>query len=130
MNRDQNAHQKSIKMIEKNWLNKFACKQTQAINKNTSQFTIYHHLKKNKIGKVKKLGILVLHTLSAKNKEDHIYIATSLLSRQRNDPFLKNIITGDKEWVFYDNVQCKRQWIDNDESLQPIPKVEFHGKVT
>ena len=85
-----------------------------ALDLNTSQTTICHHLKK--IGKVSKLGILV--------KENHISIATSFLSRQRNDLFLKNIITGDEKWIFYDNVQCKRQWIDKAESLQPAPKVE------
>ena len=36
----------------------------------------------------------------------------SLLLNQSKDPFLKNIITGNKKFFFYDNVQCKRQWID------------------
>ena len=53
---------------------------------------------------------------------------TSLLLRKRNDIFLINIITGDKKWAFYDNVQCKRQWIDLDESLQPTRKVLLHGR--
>ena len=30
----------------------------------------------------------------------------------------------DEKWVFYENVQCKRQWIDKDTS----PKVELQGK--
>ena len=33
-----------------------------------------------------------------------------------------------KKWVFYDNVQRKRQWIDKDESPQPTPKVELHRR--
>ena len=33
------------------------------------------------------------------------------------NPHKSNIITSDKKWVFYDNVQHKRQWIDKDEPL-------------
>ena len=45
---------------------------------NTSQFAICRHLEK--MGKVSKLGVWVPHTLSEKNKADHLLIATSLLS--------------------------------------------------
>ena len=60
-----------------------------------------------KIEKVSKLGIQVPHALSEKNKEDRIFIVTSLLLRQRNDPFPKNNITSDEKWVFNDNDQYK-----------------------
>ena len=89
------------------------------------QFTICCHLKK--IGKVSRLGIWLPQTLSENNEEDRISTATSLLSKQNNDTFLKNIMTGHEKWVIYDNVQRKRQWIDEDISLQPNRKVEFHG---
>ena len=49
-----------------------------------------------KIGKVSKLGIWVPHILSERNEEDPMSSATSFLLGQRNDPFLKIIITGDK----------------------------------
>ena len=39
-----------------------------------------------------------------------------------NKPFLKNIITGDEKWAFYDNLQRKRQWTDKDEPPQLNPK--------
>ena len=55
-------------------------------------------------------------------------MATSLLSRQSNDPFLKNIITDDGKWIFYDDVQRKKQWIDKDESPQPTPNAEIRRK--
>ena len=98
------------------------CNSTQelTLDLNTSQSTICYHLKK--IRKVSKLGVLVAYTLSEKKKEDQVSIATNLLSRQRNNPFLKNIIITDGKWVFYDNVQHKSQWIDKDESPQPSPK--------
>ena len=97
-----------------------------ALDLDISQSTICCYLKK--IGKVRKLGIWLLHTSSEKNKEDCISIGTSLLSKLRNDLFLKNIITGDEEYIFYDNVQCKRHWIDKDESLQPTLKPELYER--
>ena len=33
----------------------------------------------------------------------------------------------DENWIFYDNVQCKGQWIDKNKSLQPTPKADTHG---
>ena len=65
------------------------------------------------------------HTLTDRNQEGCMFTETSLLLRQRNDPFLKKIIPGDEKWVFYDNILHKCQWIDNDESLEPLPKVEL-----
>ena len=73
--------------------------QELVLNLNTFQSTICHHLKKT--GKVSKLSAWFPHTLSEKNKEDCISIVTSLLLRQRNDLFLKNIITGDEKCVFF-----------------------------
>ena len=66
-----------------------------ALNLNTSQSTICYHLKK--IRKVSWLSIWLPYTLSEKNKEDCITVVTSLLSRQRNNLFLKTIITDDKK---------------------------------
>ena len=71
-----------------------------------------------------KQGIWFPHTHSEKNKEGCI----SIVTRQRNDLFLKNIITGDEEWLFYGNVLWKRWWFDKDESPQPIPNTELHGR--
>ena len=93
---------------------------------NTSQSTICRHLEK--MGKVSKLGVWVPHALSEKNKADRLSIATSLLSRQRNDPFLDEFITGDEKWITYDNAARKRQWLTRIKSPGPDPKAELHGR--
>ena len=41
---------------------------------------------------------------------------------------LKYNISGDKKWVFYNNVQRKSQWIDKDDYPQPTPVLELHGR--
>ena len=80
------------------------CKSTWdlATDLNTSQATICHQLKKKY--KSEQGG----HFISSySQKEDHISIPMSLLSRQRNNQFLKNIITGYEKWFFLG--QCSMQ---------------------
>ena len=63
------------------------------------------------------------------NEEDRISIEISLLSRQKNGPFIKDIITDDKKWVFYDKVQYKRGDIStlNGSSLKLVDKFTYLG---
>ena len=96
MNPDWDTHKTSNQDVLRELVECNSNKSTQelVLDLNTSQSTICHHLRK--IGKVSQLGIWVIHILSARNKENCIYIATSLLIRQRNDLFL----TGDKNVSF------------------------------
>ena len=57
-----------------------------------------------------------------------IPICDSLLKRNETDPFLKKIITGDEEWVVYDNVVRKRSWSKRDELAQSTLKADIHRK--
>ena len=53
-------------------------------------------------------------------------IVTSLILRQRNNQFLKNLIQGD--WSFMTMFNTNGNAFDKDLSLQPNPKAEFHGR--
>ena len=110
MNPDQVAHQTSIKIILENAIG------AKSPDLNTSKYKICHHPKK--IGKVIKMGIWVLH-----NNENRIPIETSVLSKQRNNPFFKNIIT-----AWYNNDHWKRQWTDKYETGLFSPSKEFHWR--
>ena len=103
------------------------CKSTRelGLDLSTDQSTICCHL--NKRGKVSKLGVWVPHNLIEQNKKDFIFIGNNL-PKKENELFLLNIMTGNKKWVFYDNVQCKRQWIDDDKSPLATPKAELFGR--
>ena len=46
-------------------------------------------------------NVVLSHTLSKDNKGDRISIGTSLPPKQRNDMFLKNVITSDKKGLFF-----------------------------
>ena len=88
-----------------------------ALDRNTSQSTIYRHLKM--IGKVSKLGIWLPHTLSEKNKEDWISVATSILSRLRNGSF--HIIRGDERGSFMITLNAKYNGLTS-MNLRSLPR--------
>jgi len=87
---------------------------------NIAQKTVWNYL--NKAGYKKKLDVWVPHELTQKNLMDRISICESLLNRNKIDPFLKRMVTGDEKWVTYDNVKRKRSWSNRDEPAQTVAK--------
>ena len=85
-----------------------------------SHQTVLNHLQK--AGYKKKLDVCVPHELTQKNMMDRISICESLLNRNKIDPFLKRIVTGDEKWVTYDNKRRKRSWSKHGESSQTVAK--------
>jgi len=53
---------------------------------------------------------------------DRISICESLLNRNKSDPFLKRLVTGDEKWITYDNVTRKRSWSKRGAPAQTVPK--------
>jgi len=53
-------------------------------------------------------------------------VCDQLIKREKNDPFLKRMITGDEKWIVYNNVSRKRSWSRRDEALERQAKAEIH----
>lgn len=81
-----------------------------------------------RIGKVKKLDKWVPHNLSDRQKLARLEVSSSLLLRNRNDPFLDRIVTCDEKWITYDNRRRSGQWLDADEPPRQFPKPNVHEK--
>ena len=65
----------------------------------------------HQIGYVNHFDVSVPCKLSGgKNLLDHISACDSLLKRNKNVPFLKQIVTGDEKWILYNSVEQKRSW--------------------
>ena len=63
-----------------------------------------------------------------KNLLDHISTCDSLLKRNENIPFLKQIVTGDEKWLLYNNVEQKRSGGKRNEPPTTTPKAGLHPK--
>ena len=59
---------------------------------------------------VNRFDVWVPHKLSKKNLLDLISACDSLLKRNENILFLKQIVMGDEQWVLYNNVGQKSSW--------------------
>lgn len=53
---------------------------------------------------------------------DRISICESLLNRNKVDPFLKRVVTGDEKWITYSNVKRKRSWSTGNKPAQTVSK--------
>ena len=73
---------------------------------NVSHTTIENHLKC--FGVIKKHDIWVPHELKEIHLTQRINICDLHLKRNKIDPFLKRIITGDEKWIVYNNTNRKR----------------------
>ena len=60
--------------------------------------------------------------LDAKNIFARMDACESLLNRNKIDPFLKRMVTGDEKWVTYDNVKRKRSWSKSGEAAKTMAK--------
>lgn len=90
------------------------------------QSTVVRHLKI--IGKVKKLSKWVPHELTESQKIHRFDVASALILRNNNDPFLDRIVTCDEKWILYDNRKRSSQWLDHDEAPKHFPKPKIYQK--
>jgi len=68
------------------------------------------------------------HDLTEKNLMDRISICDSLYKRDEETPFLKQVVTGDKKWIIYNNFERKRSWEKRNESPLVTLKAGLHPK--
>ena len=86
----------------------------------TSNSSVENHL--HQVGYVHRFDVWVPHKLREKNLLDHISSCNSLLKRNKNVPFLKQIVKGDEKWKLYNNVEEKRSWGKRNEPPPTTPK--------
>ena len=65
------------------------------------------------------------HELNDNQKKRRYEVSSSLLLRNKNDPFLDQVETCDEKWLLYDNRRRSAQWLDADEAPRHFPKPEL-----
>ena len=80
------------------------------------------------LGYVKKLDLWIPHQLKEIHLMQLISIFDLLLKHNETDPFLKRLITDDKKWIFYNNLNRKKLWVMQDELTKRQQKLKFIKK--
>ena len=80
------------------------------------------------LGYVNRFDVWVPRKFSAKYFLDHISACDSLLKRNENVPFLKQIVIGDEKWILYNNVEWKRSWGKRNKQPPTTPETSLHPK--
>nr|CDJ89706.1 Transposase domain containing protein [Haemonchus contortus] len=93
---------------------------------NVSSRTVGTHMQE--IGKSKKLDKWVPHELTQRQKDRRFELASSLLLRNRNNPFFGRIVTCDEKWILYDNRRRSDQYLNKDQAPRHFPKPKQQGK--
>ncbi|XP_059741331.1 mariner-like transposase isoform X1 [Bos taurus] len=82
--------------------------------------TVVRHLKQ--IGKVKKLNKWVPHELTEIQKNRRFEVSSSLILRNKNEPFLDRIVTCHEKWILSDNQRQPAQRLDRGKTLNLYQK--------
>ncbi|KFM75697.1 Mariner Mos1 transposase, partial [Stegodyphus mimosarum] len=77
---------------------------------------------------LQKLDTRVPHELKEMHLTQRINSCDLLKKCNKNDPFLKRLITGDEKWVVYNNIQRKRSWSGKGEPTRTTSKIDIHQK--
>ena len=91
-----------------------------------SKSSVENHL--HQPGYVNRFDVWVPHKLSEKNLLDRISTCDSLLKRNENILFLKQIVTGDEKWILYNKVERKRSWGKRNTPPPTTPMAGLHSK--
>ena len=73
------------------------------------------------LGYVNCFDVWVPYKVKEKNLLDHMSTGNSLLKCNENIWLLKQLVTGDKKWILYNNVECLRSWSKWNELLPTTP---------
>ena len=68
------------------------------------------------------------HDLNENPKNRRYEVCSSLLLRNKNDPFLDRVVTCDEKWISYDNRRRSAQWLSRNEPPKHFPKPPVHQK--
>lgn len=80
------------------------------------------------IGFILKLNIWVPHELTEKNLLDRVSVCSALEIRNRIEPFLDRLITGDEKWILYESAQRHKAYCMPGTSAPVIAKQKLTNR--
>jgi hypothetical protein len=92
-----------------------------------SKSSIYRHL--TALGKIYKSYRFVPHELTAEQAQRRVKFGRKLLHLSKYHGFIKRIVTCDEKWVYLNNPNLQKQWLDKGQLPVPVAKRErFENK--
>ena len=64
----------------------------------------------------------VFHDLSESQIKQRLHICEKLLKNPNDERFFRRILTGDEKWIFLNNYNHGKQWLDKGDRGIQIPK--------
>jgi histone-lysine N-methyltransferase SETMAR len=68
------------------------------------------------------------HELTKGQKDRRVVTCQELLALHRRGGLLRNLITCDESWIFFDNPHRGKQWLSPNQRGVPVPRRPMHGK--
>ena len=78
-------------------------------------------------GYIQKQGNWVPHELKPRDVERQFHMSEMLLERHKKKSFLHQIVTGDKNWIHYDNPKRKKSYVKPGQPAESRAKPNIHG---
>ena len=78
-------------------------------------------------GYIQKQGNWVPHELKPRDVERWFCMSEMLLKRHKKKSFLHRIVTGDKKWIHYDNLERKKPYVKPGQPAKSTAKPNIHG---
>jgi hypothetical protein len=85
-----------------------------------SKSTIHRHL--TALGKICKSCIIVPHDLTAEQGQRRVDFYRKLLQLPKDHSFIKRIVTCEEKWIYLDNPDLQKQWLDKVQLPVPVTK--------
>jgi hypothetical protein len=85
-----------------------------------SKRTIHRHL--TALGNIYKSCRVVPHELTAEQAQRRVEFGRKLLQLPKDHRFIKRIITCDEEWIYLNNLDLQKQWLDKGQLPVPVEK--------
>ncbi|GFU00652.1 mariner Mos1 transposase [Trichonephila clavipes] len=77
---------------------------------NVDQNTVSRRLKA--MGKIIKVGRWVPHEQTDRQQENRKLVCEMLLTRYKRKSYLHRFVTGDKNWIYFENTKRNRSYVD------------------
>jgi hypothetical protein len=85
-----------------------------------SKSTIHRHL--TALGKIYKSCRFVPHELTAEQAQRRVEFCLKLLQLPKDHHFIKRIVTCDEKWIYLNNLDLQKQWLDKGQLPVPVAK--------